>query len=375
MAKRDYYEVLGVSKGVSEEAVRKAYRKKAMEYHPDRNKNPDAEDKFKEVNEAYHVLIDSQKRANYDRFGHAGAGVGSGGFGRDFDGADVFGGFGDIFDSFFGDFTGRGRQRTSQRGDDIQYGVTIPFEDAVFGTEREVEVARVEKCHRCSGSGSEPGTSPSTCQTCRGAGQVRRSQRSIFGQFTQVTACPTCRGVGSTISSPCNSCHGAGTERRDRKIAIKIPAGVEDGMQIRLTGEGDVGINGGPAGNLYIQLSVAAHKEFRREGQDLIYELSLNFVQAALGDEVEVPTLSGQETLKIPPGTQSGAVFRIKGKGVPQLNGHRRGDMVVPITLQVPTSLDAHQRSLLEELGKTMETPSDGTGDKGLFNKIKDVLS
>ena len=375
MAKRDYYEVLGVSKGVSEEAVRKAYRKKAMEYHPDRNKNPDAEDKFKEVNEAYHVLIDSQKRANYDRFGHAGVGVGSGGLGRDFDGADVFGGFGDIFDSFFGEFTGRGRQRTSQRGDDIQYGVTIPFEDAAFGTEREVEVARVEKCHRCSGSGSEPGTSPTTCQTCRGAGQVRRSQKSIFGQFTQVTACPTCRGVGSTISSPCNSCHGAGSERRNRKIAIKIPAGVEDGMQIRLTGEGDVGINGGPAGNLYIQLSVAAHKEFRREGQDLIYELPLNFVQAALGDEVEIPTLSGQETLKIPSGTQSGAVFRIKGKGVPQLNGHRIGDMVVPITLQVPTSLDARQRSLLEELGKTMETPSDGTGDKGLFNKIKDALS
>ena len=377
MAKRDYYDVLGVPRGASEEDVRKAFRKKAMEYHPDRNKNPDAEEKFKEVNEAYQVLIDSQKRSQYDRFGHAGVSAGSGGgFTRDFAGADVFGGFGDIFDSFFGDFMGRGQQRTAQRGGDIPYRMTIPFEEAVFGTEREVEVTRIERCHRCNGSGNEPGTSPATCSTCRGMGQVRRSQRSVFGQFSQVTACPTCKGKGSIITTPCNNCHTTGTERRNRKIAVRIPAGVEDGMQIRLTGEGDVGINGGPAGNLYINISVEEHQLFQREGDDLVYELPLNFVQAALGDEVEVPTLNGNATLKIPPGTQSGAVFRIKGKGAPQLNGHKRGDLIVPVHLQVPISVDPAQRKLLEELGRTMEKPSDPHAkEKGLLDKIKDALS
>ncbi len=378
MAKRDYYEVLEVSKGASEEEVRKAFRKKAMEYHPDRNKSPDAEEKFKEVNEAYQVLIDPQKRSQYDRFGHAGvsAGSGGGGFARDFEGYDIFNGFGDIFDSFFGDFMGRSQQSAAQRGGDLQYKVILPFEEAVFGIEREVEVTRIERCQRCQGSGSEPGTSPTTCATCRGLGQVRRSERSVFGQFTQVTACPTCRGKGTTVATPCNHCHGVGTERRDHKIAVRIPAGVEDGMQVRLTGEGDVGINGGPPGNLYIHVSVMEHKLFRRDGDDLIYELPLNFVQASLGDELEIPTLNGNETLKIPPGTQPGDVFRIKGRGVPRLNGHRRGDLVVPVKLQVPTSLDSHQRKLLEELGKTLETSSDPHNkDKGLFDKIKDAFS
>ena len=376
MAKRDYYEVLGVSRNASDETVRKAFRKKAMEHHPDRNKNPDAEEKFKEVNEAYQVLIDTQKRAQYDRFGHAGVAAGSGGGrARDFEGADIFGGFGDIFDSFFGDFTGRSQQRAAHRGGDIQYAVILPFEEAVFGTEREVEVTRVERCRRCNGSAAEPGTSPSSCATCRGMGQVRRSQRSVFGQFSQVTSCPACRGKGSTIDTPCNSCHGAGTERRNRKIAVKIPAGVEDGMQIRLTGEGDVGTNGGSAGNLYVLVSVKEHSFFRREGDDLVYELPLNFVQAALGDEVEVPGLNSAETLRIPPGTQPGAIFRIKGKGVAQLNGHKRGDLLVPIKIQVPTNLDSHQRKLLEELDKTLEKPSsDPAKDKGLFDKIKDAL-
>ena len=378
MAKRDYYEVLGVSRGTSEEDIRKAFRKKAMEYHPDRNRNPDAEEKFKEVNEAYQVLIDTQKRSQYDRFGHAGMSTGNGGgFTRDFDGSEVFGGFGDIFDSFFGDFTGRGSQRTAaQRGGDIQYSVAIPFEDAAFGTEREVEVTRVERCHVCHGSGSKPGTTTSTCRTCRGIGQVRRTQRSAFGQFTQVTSCPTCKGKGTIIDTPCDICHGGGAERHNRKIAVKIPAGVEDGMQIRLTGEGDIGVNGGPAGNLYIHVSVNAHTVFQREGDDLIYELPLNFVQAALGDEVEVPTLNGDETLKIPAGTQPEAVFRIKGKGIPQLHGHRRGDLVIPVKLQVPTSLDSNQQRLLEELSKTLEKPSDSTNkERGLFDRIKDAFS
>ena len=372
MAKRDYYDVLGISRGVSEEDIRKSFRKKALEYHPDRNKNPDAEEKFKEVNEAYQVLIDPQKRAQYDRFGHVGVGASGGGFARDFEGFDIFGGFGDIFDSFFGDVQGRRQQRTAQRGSDIKYGVTLPFEDSIFGTEREVEIARIERCTRCHGSGSEPGTSPSRCSTCRGIGQVRRSQRSVFGQFTQLTACPTCKGRGSTITAPCHTCHGVGTERRDRKIAVKIPAGIEDEMHIRLTGEGNMGVNGGPPGDLYIHVSVKEHNLFRREGDDLIYELPVNLVQAALGDDVEVPTLNGNEPLKIPPGTQPGSVFRIKGKGVPQLNGHRRGDLVVPVRLLVPTELDSHQRKLLEELAKTMDKPSDSSDkDRGFFDRIK----
>ena len=378
MAKMDYYEVLGVSRDVSEEGVRKAFRKKAMDYHPDRNKNPDAEEKFKEVNEAYQVLIDTEKRSRYDRFGPAGVDAGNGGgFSRDFEGFDVFGGFGDIFDSFFGDFGGRTQQRTAQRGADIQYGVTIPFEEAAFGTEQEVGVTRVEKCHECRGSASKPGTSPVTCTTCRGVGQVRRAERSVFGQFTQITACPTCKGKGSTITTPCDTCHGAGTERQQRKIAVKIPAGIEDGMQMRLSGEGDTGANGGPSGNMYVRVSVKRHPLFRREGTDLVYEVPLNLVQVTLGDELEVPTLNGNdETLRIPPGTQPGAVFRIKGKGVPHLNNeHRRGDLVIPIKLQVPITLDSHQRKLLEELSKTMEKPSDSNArEKGLFNKIKDAF-
>ena len=371
MAKRDYYDVLGVPSSISEEEVRKAFRKKAMEYHPDRNKNPDAEEKFKEVNEAYQVLIDPQKRAQYDRFGHAGVSAGNGGFSRDFEGFDIFGGFGDIFDSFFGDFTGRTRQRAPQRGGDIGQAVVLSFDEAVFGADHEVEVSRTERCQRCRGSGSEPGTSPSTCTTCKGMGQVRRSQKSVFGQFSQVTTCPSCGGKGSIIRSPCHLCHGTGNEGRTRKIVVKIPAGVEDGMQIRLTGEGHAGVNGGPAGNMYIQVSVKDHKLFRRYGQDIIYELPLNFTQAALGDIVEIPTLNGTETINIPPGTQHGAQFRIKGKGVPQLNGHRRGDLVVPIAVRVPTSIDANQQRLLEELAKTLEEPERGSSkDKSWFGKI-----
>ena len=376
MAKRDYYEVLGVSRGTSEDDVRKAFRKKAMQYHPDRNKNPDAEEKFKEVNEAYQVLCDGRKRSLYDRFGHAGVSAGNGGGStRDFDGFDIFGGFGDIFDSFFGDFTGRGQQRAAQRGGDIKQGVVLSFEEAVFGTDREVVVTRTERCQRCHGAGSEPGTSPATCSTCKGMGQVRRSQRSVFGQFSQVTACPSCRGKGSIIQTPCGSCRSTGNEQRNRKIMVKVPAGVEDAMQIRLTGEGDAGINGGPPGNMYIQVSVGEHKLFRRKGNDVIYELPLSFTQAALGDDVEIPTLNGTEAITIPPGTQHGTQFRIKGKGVPQINGLRRGDLVVPVNVRIPTSLDANQRRLMEELSKTLQKPDgDSAKDKGLFGKIKDAL-
>ena len=385
MAHKDFYEALGVARTDNEEEIRKAFRKKAMEFHPDRNKSEGAEDKFKEINEAYQVLSDPKKRAQYDRFGRAGVGS-NGGQDRPFDGFDGFGGFGDIFDSFFGDVSGR-RENRSQRGDDLQQRVILDFNEAVFGTEREVEITRQESCQRCSGAGNEPGSEVSSCTTCRGNGQVRRSQRSIFGQFAQVTPCPACRGSGKVIKTPCTSCRATGVDRRKRKIAVTIPAGVEAGMQVRLTGEGDTGRDGGPAGNLYVHLDVREHKDFYREGNDLLYALPINVAEAALGVEKEVPTLDGgTEKIKVPQGTQPGAEFRIRGKGVPHLHGNRRGDLKVLVNLQVPLALDPEQRKLLEELALSLNSKqsghdsssdqdSDDDGDKGIFEKIKEVLN
>ena len=382
MPKPDYYEVLGVSRGDPEEEIRKAFRKKAMEYHPDRNKNPDAEAKFKDINEAYQVLNDSQKRAAYDRFGHSGVN-GNSGFDSPFEGFDGFGGFGDIFDSFFGNQSAR-QAREPQRGSDLQQRVALDFEEAVFGVEKELEVTRVEICLHCSGQRNEPGTRINTCGTCRGSGQVRRMQRSLFGQFAQVTACPTCEGVGQMVETPCSNCKGAGRERRKRKTAVSIPAGVQEGMQVRLTGEGDVGRNGGPAGNLYVQISVKDHPVFERDEFDLIYQLPLNLAEAALGVEKEVPTLHGvTELLKIPQGTQPGREFRIKGKGVPHIHSKRCGDLRVQVDLQVPKNLNSKQRQLLKELAKSFgqsgpvepvdsEEPPKG---KGLFDRIKDPFA
>ena len=372
MAKRDYYDVLGVSKNDSEEEIRKAFRQKAMDYHPDRNKNADSEEKFKEVNEAYHVLIDPDKRKRYDRYGHAGVSGNGGRTASDFQGYDIFGGFGDIFESFFGDFTGRSHRTTAQRGSDLRYSVTLPFEDAVFGTQREVDVTRTEKCERCQGRGAEPGSSPVTCSTCRGSGQVRRYQRTVFGQFQQVATCSTCKGKGAVVTNECTKCHGVGTERRKRKISVDVPAGIDDSMQVRLSGEGNIGVNGGPPGNLYIAITVRPHTLFRREENDLIYELPTNFVQMTLGDKVSIPTLQDNEPLTIPPGTQPSAIFRIKGKGVPQLNGHRRGDLLVKVNLDVPTSLSTDQKALLEELANTMDD-QEGASSKehGWFGRIK----
>jgi molecular chaperone DnaJ len=387
MANLEYYEVLGVSKNGTEEDIRKAFRKKAMEYHPDRNKSPDAEEKFKEINEAYQVLSNGEKRAQYDRFGHAGVGS-NGGFDRPFEGFDVFGGFGDIFDSFFGDISGR-RGRGAQRGGDIQHRVVLTFEESVFGAERQVEVNRLERCQRCSGAGNEPGTPLNTCQTCRGAGQVRRAQRSIFGQFTQVSVCPTCQGRGSIVQTTCNDCRGGGLERRKRKIAVRIPGGVEGGMQVRLSGEGDVGDDGGKAGNLYVHVDVQEHVLFQRDGNDLLYHLPLNVSEAALGVEKKIPTLDrdgGAEAIRIPHGTQPGAEFRLRGKGVPHVNSSRRGDLKVLVDIEVPRTLTPRQRKLLEALARSMdpdaapEEPSDlelgddEEKDKGLFGRIKEAL-
>ena len=409
MAQTDYYEVLGVNRQDSEEEIRRAFRKKAMEYHPDRNKEPDAEEKFKEINEAYQVLSDSSKRAQYDRFGHAG--VNGGGFDRPFDGFDVFGGFGDIFDSFFGDAGGR-RSRAPQRGSDLQQRVTLEFEDAAFGIEREIDVSRVEICHQCSGAGNEPGTPVNTCGTCGGNGQVRRTQRSVFGQFAQVTTCPTCQGKGNTIENPCAGCRGAGMERRNRKTVVNIPAGIQDGMQVRLTGEGNVGSNGGPPGNLYIHVEVRPHRVFERDDYDLLYVLPLNLAEAALGVEKPVPTLEGEDTtLKVPGGTQHGSEFRIRGKGIKHVQNGRKGDLRVYADVQIPRKLSNAQRKLLEELARSfdpgfgqhetererendsveepvleqqhsVEDPYDddeagenSAKDKGIFDRIKDVLS
>jgi molecular chaperone DnaJ len=389
MAKRDYYEILEVSRNDSEEEIRKAFRKKALQYHPDRNKSPGAEEQFKEINEAYQVLSDSKKRAQYDRFGHAGVTTNGGTTAQDFEGFDVFGGFGDIFDSFFGDISGR-RPREPRRGDDVQQRVVLTLEEVALGAEREVQVARVERCQRCSGAGSEPGTTTSTCATCRGVGQVRRTQRSVFGQFAQITPCPTCQGRGNVINEPCTQCRGAGLERRQRKIAVKVPAGVESGMQVRLTGEGDAGANGGSPGNLYVYVEVEEHPVFQRDGYDLIYRLPINLAEAALGVEKEVPTLGDTpETVKIPQGTQPGVELLIRGKGIPHINSHRRGDLRVMVDVQVPRSLNSYQRKLLEDLARTLRQDSgqaqdaeagseNGSGkdgkDKGLLDWIKDAL-
>ena len=357
MAKSDYYEVLGVSRSESEENIRKAFRKKAMQYHPDRNKAPDAEDKFKEINEAYQVLTDNRKRAQYDRFGHAGVGA-NGGNDRPFDGFEGFGGFGDIFDSFFGDSSAR-RAREPQRGNDLQQRVILTFEEAAFGVEKEIEISRVEPCHHCSGAGNEPGTPVNTCATCKGNGQVRRTQRSLFGQFAQITTCPTCQGSGSHIQTPCTNCRGAGVERQTRKTAVTIPAGVQGGMQVRLSREGDAGRNGGPSGNLYLRVDVRDHAFFERDEYDLLYNLSLNVVEASLGAEKPVPTLEGDsETIKIPHGTQPGAEFIIRNRGVPHINSNRRGDLRVTVDVKVPQDLNPHQRALLEELAESFNPDS-----------------
>jgi molecular chaperone DnaJ len=377
MPDQDYYSVLGVAQNASDEEIRRAFRRKAMEFHPDRNKNADAEDKFKEINEAYQVLSDTKKRGQYDRFGKAGVGNGAQAGGNPFDGFEGFGGFGDIFDSFFGNASAQAA-RQPRRGGDLQQQVTLSFEEAVFGSHREVDINRLEICHHCSGAGNEPGTSMDTCSDCRGAGQVRRSQRSVFGQFTQVVACPACRGRGRVISTPCTNCRGAGRERRKRKIEVRIPAGVESGMQVRLSGEGDAGSDGGGSGNLYVAVNVQEHSVFRRDGTDILYTLPLNLAEAALGAEKTVPTIDGfDEELKLPQGTQPGTEFRIRNKGVPHLHSNRRGDLRVHVDVRVPNSLDSHQRELMEELARSFngEGPAKSRATKGKRRSRKDQKS
>lgn len=368
--KRDYYDVLGVPRDATEEEIRRAFRKLAFQYHPDRNKENGAEEKFKEINEAYQVLSDQVKRANYDRFGH----LNVEGLGRGFEGFSDFGGLGDIFETFFGGATTKTRQR-SQQGADLYGSLTLSFEEAVFGCEKEIEVLRTENCSLCQGTGSKLGSQFAQCPHCNGMGQVRRVQQSFFGRFVNITACEYCHGEGKVITQPCSQCRGVGRERRRRKIMIKIPAGVEEGSQIRLSGEGDVGVGGGPPGNLYIALSVQKHKLFQREGDDILYELPINFAQAALGAEIEVPALEGKASIKIPPGTQTGKTFRLKERGVPHLRESGRGDQLVRIRVVTPRSLNEQQRKLFQELAKSLGKAEIGSEEgEGFFERVKNAF-
>ncbi len=352
--KRDYYEVLGVPRDASAEDIKKAFRKLAFQHHPDRNNHDGAEEKFKEINEAYQVLSDPQKRSAYDRFGHAGANTFGGGQGF---GDFGFGGAGSIFEDFYEFFSGAAAsaRRAPRRGADIRARVTLTLEEAAMGCEREIEVSRVEICSECQGSGARPGTQPVKCAECNGSGRVQHTQQTIFGRFTNVSPCPRCEGEGRVISEPCSRCRGTGREKVRHKTSVKIPAGIDDGNEIRLSGQGDIGERGGVAGNLYILVSVTPHKIFKREGNSILYDLPINFAQAALGAEVIVPTLYGDEKLKIPPGSQTGQIFKLRGKGVANLNRIGRGDEIIRLVVVTPEKLSKKQKQLLEELAETFE--------------------
>ena len=373
-SKRDYYEVLGITRNSSEEEIKKAFRRLALEYHPDRNKDDGAERRFKEINEAYQVLSNDKKRAEYDRFGHASAGASGG---KGFDGFETFGGFGDIFDAFFSGGAGsttRTRPNTARRGADLQFSVTISFEQAVFGTDQEIEIQRIDVCIRCQGSRSEPGTSPTMCANCNGNGQVRRSHQGFFGQFHQVSTCSNCRGEGTILSSPCGQCRGSGRERRTRKLVVSIPAGIEDGTQIRLTREGEAGVNGGRPGDLYVLVRATGHKLFRRQGNDIHSTLPISVFQATLGATLKVKTLKRDTDLEIPAGTQPGQTFTIKGKGVPHLRSNQRGDQLVTVQVHIPSALSEEERAVFRELARMGGEGAAGDPEKGFFDRIKDAF-
>ncbi|PKO14202.1 MAG: molecular chaperone DnaJ [Chloroflexi bacterium HGW-Chloroflexi-10] len=371
MAQRDYYEILGVNRQANPEEMKNAFRNLARKYHPDVSKEPDAEEKFKEINEAYAVLSDTDKRAAYDRYGHAGVN-GMGGM-PDFTSVD----FSDIFEEFFG-FSGMGggsrRKNAPRRGADLSYAVSLEFEEAVFGLDKEIDITRDEVCTACKGSGAEPGTSPVSCTNCGGRGEVRQVRQTFLGSMVQVATCPTCQGKGTVIQSPCHSCRGNGLERKIIKKMVHIPAGVDNGTQIRLAGEGQPGTNGGPHGNLYLEMRVKPHKFFRRRQDDVLLDLNINVAQATLGAEIEVPTLEGKEKLVIPNGTQPGKIFKLKNQGVPHLRTSGRGDQLVMIGVEIPSHITAEQRALFEKLALTLGTdvlPQ----EKGFFDRLKEVLS
>lgn len=366
--KRDYYEVLGVGRQASAEELKRAFRKIAMDSHPDRN--PDdvvAHERFKEASEAYAVLSDPDRRRSYDLFGHSAVG---GGPAVDFSEMP----FADIFDTFFGGgFGARSRRQRSNRGDDLRYDLTITFDESFTGVERQIEVARLVSCERCSGSGAEPGTGQETCPGCGGAGQIRRAAQSFFGQVVTTVTCPTCGGAGRILKNPCLECRGQGRVQKSKRLAVKIPAGVDTGSQIRISGEGEAGVRGGPPGDLYVAIRVRPHAELSRHDQDIVYELRVNMVQAALGDRIEIPTLEGAVEIAIPPGTQNGQSFRLAGRGMPDVRGGRRGDQYVVVQIVIPKDLNPEQKALLRKVGGLTGKPEKVS--KGFFEKLRDAIS
>jgi len=382
VSKRDYYEILGVTRTATEVEIKSAYRKLALKYHPDRNPGDKAaEEKFKECAEAYAVLADAEKRGLYDRFGHQGVSSAAGAAGFDpsvfADFGDILGGLGDIFG--FGDLFGGARRRGGpQRGADLRYDLEISFDESARGAETTVQIPRQENCETCDGSGAAPGSSPTTCPQCRGQGQVRFQQ----GFFTVARTCPQCRGTGRVVSKPCHSCRGAGRVTRDRKITVKIPAGIATGQQLRLAGEGEAGTAGGPAGHLYVVVHVQEHEFFRRDGLNLFCEIPVNFTTLALGGEIQVPTLDGVESVKVPEGTQTGTTLRLRGKGMPEVNGRGRGDLFATVQVQTPKKLTREQRHLLDQLAKVLPKEQfaprsrrdEAEDERNLFDRVKDMF-
>lgn len=371
MAKRDYYEVLGVNRSASENELKSAFRSLARQYHPDVSDDPNAEEKFKEINEAYAVLSDQEKRAAYDRYGHAG--VNTQGM-PDFTNIDLS----DILEGIFGfgGFGGMGGRRSRnapRRGGDLSGRVKLSFEEAAFGVEKEIQITRDETCHTCNGSGAKPGTSPKTCPNCNGQGEVRQVHQTLLGSMVQVVTCPRCNGRGTTIETPCPTCNGRGLERVTVNKMVTIPAGVSKGVQIRLAGEGQPGINGGPHGNYYLEVDVEQHEFFRRKGDDILLDLDINVAQAVLGDEIHVPTLNGDVELRIPPGTQPGKVFRLRDRGIPHLRSTGRGDELVTVSVQIPTKLSEEQREMFENLAETMD-PDIKIQNQSFLDKLREVF-
>lgn len=370
MSKRDYYEVLGVDRKASDQELKSAYRKLALQYHPDRNPgNAESEEKFKEINEAYGILANAESRARYDRFGQAG--VGASGASAPWGAAD-FGGFEDILGDLFGDIFGGGRNSRrggAQRGADLRYDLEITLEQAAAGFKTEINVPRLETCDPCGGSGAAPGTAPVTCNVCGGAGQVRFQQ----GFFSVSRTCHQCRGTGKMIANQCKTCRGQGRIEKEQDLEIKIPAGVDTGARLRLSGEGEAGASGGPAGDLYVVIQVKEHELFERQGNNLYVNVPLSFTQAALGSDIKVPTLDGEESLSVPEGTQTGSIFRVKGKGIVSLQGHGRGDLFVVTTIVTPSKLSREQRKLLEQFAALEEKQNLGAA-KRLGNKVKDIF-
>jgi len=381
VSKRDYYEILSVERTATDGEIKSAYRKLALKYHPDRNPgDKQAEERFKECAEAYAVLADPEKRASYDRFGHAGvaSAAGSGGFDPSvFTGfEDILGGLGDIFG--FGDLFGGGRRRGGpQRGRDLRYDLEISFEESAQGSETHIQIPREENCETCKGSGAAPGTQPTVCTVCRGQGQVRTQQ----GFFTVARTCPQCRGLGQLITKPCLACHGAGRHTKEHKIKVKIPAGIATGQQLRLQGEGEAGYSGGPPGSLYVVIHVQEHEFFRRDGLNLFCEVPVNYPTVTLGGEIEVPSLDGIETVKVPEGTQTGTTLRLRGKGMPDVNGRGRGDLFATVQVRTPKKLTKEQRQAIEHLAKVLPQDQfeprkrdEEQDERNLFDRVKDMF-